>query len=59
MLNCDDYKFLAEFCKNKYGWDTITLTGGEPFMRKDASDIIDSLYNLGLKITVVSNGKYN
>ena len=57
MLNCDDYKFLAEFCKDKYGWDTITLTGGEPFMRKDAGDIIDSLYDLGMKITVVSNGE--
>lgn len=57
MLTCDDYTFLVEFCKEKYGWNTVTLTGGEPFVRKDIDKLIDNIYNLGVKLTVVSNGE--
>lgn len=57
LLDADDYEFLLSFCKNKYCWDTVTLTGGEPFMRKDVSDIISKISDLGIKTTVVSNGE--
>ena len=57
LLLPDDFRFLVSFCKEKYGWNTVTLTGGEPFMRKDISDIIDCLYDLGVNLTVVSNGE--
>lgn len=57
FLTCDDYTFLVKFCKDKYGWDTVTLTGGEPLIRRDIDKIIDSIYNLGIKLTIVSNGE--
>lgn len=56
-MDANDYEFLLSYCKNKYGWNTVTLTGGEPFMRKDVSDIISKANDLGIKTTVVSNGE--
>lgn len=56
-LTCDDYTFLVKFCKEKYGWNTVTLTGGEPFARKDIDNLINNIYDLGIKLTVVSNGE--
>ena len=57
VFDSKDYEFLVEFCKKKYGWNTVTLTGGEPLIRNDISDIIDVLSKHGMKITVVSNGE--
>lgn len=57
LMQPEDFEFLVSFCKEKFGWDTVTLTGGEPFMRKDIDKIIDNLYGLGIKLTVVSNGE--
>ena len=57
VFSSDDYKFLVDFCKRKYGWDTVTLTGGEPLIREDILDIVNNLKELGVKITVVSNGE--
>jgi len=56
-LTAEDYGFLFERCKKEYGWDEITLTGGEPFARDDIDEIIKKLYELGAKITVVTNGE--
>ncbi len=57
VFDSEDYKYLVDFCKKKYGWDTVTLTGGEPLIRNDVSDIIDKINDLGVKITIVSNGE--
>lgn len=57
LLDSDDYLFLVKTCKNFFGWDTVTLTGGEPFIRTDCKSIIEKLYNENIKITVVSNGE--
>lgn len=57
LLDSDDYLFLAKTCKKLFGWDTVTLTGGEPFVRADCKDIIEKLNNENIKITVVSNGE--
>ena len=57
LMNSSDYEFLLSYCKNKFGWDTVTLTGGEPFVRSDIDEIIDSAYKLNMKTTVVSNGE--
>lgn len=43
--------------QKKYGWNTTTITGGESFVRKDIAKIIENIYELGMKITVVSNGE--
>ncbi len=57
LFDAEDYKFLVNFCKEKYGWNTVTLTGGEPLVRNDVYDIINEINNLGVKITIVSNGE--
>lgn len=57
LLDSDDYLFLAKTCQKLFGWDTVTLTGGEPFVRADCKDIIEKLNNENIRITVVSNGE--
>lgn len=57
LLNADDYAFFSMFCKEKYGIDTVTITGGEPFVRKDINEIVTKIEDLGVKITIVSNGE--
>ena len=38
------------------GINKIRLTGGEPLVRKDAGDIIKLLANLGVQLTITTNG---
>ena len=57
LLNPDDYRFLVEQCKKLFNWDSVTLTGGEPYVRKDCGKILKNLFDIGMKITVVSNGE--
>lgn len=54
-LECSEWKrVLTEFHNN--GGIKVTFTGGEPLMNKDFSDIIKHAYNLGISISVLSNG---
>lgn len=57
LLDAEDYEFLVGQCKKNFGWNSVTLTGGEPYVRKDCDKILKSLYDIGMKITVVSNGE--
>lgn len=56
LMIADDYKFLVDTCNKLYGWDTVSITGGEPFVRRDIDNIISSINECGVKITLVSNG---
>jgi cyclic pyranopterin phosphate synthase len=40
----------------KFGVTKIRLTGGEPLVRKDAKEIIGQLGNLGVDLTITTNG---
>lgn len=57
LLTADDYAFLVKTCKNAFQWNSVTLTGGEPLVRRDCKDIVKKLADLGMRITVVSNGE--
>lgn len=57
VFSSDDYEYLVDFCKKKYGWNTVTLTGGEPLIRDDVQDIVEKIKNLGVNVTIVSNGE--
>lgn len=57
LLSADDYAFLVKTCKNAFHWDSVTLTGGEPLVRKDCKEIVKKLNNLNVKVTIVSNGE--
>lgn len=56
-LNCEDYAYLFKVCKDNYNWDEVTITGGEPLVRKDIQDIVKALYDENAKITLVTNGE--
>ena len=56
-FNSDDYEYLVDFCKRKYGWNTVTITGGEPLVRNDILDIVQKIKKLDVKTTIVSNGE--
>ncbi|MDR2063484.1 MAG: radical SAM protein [Candidatus Nomurabacteria bacterium] len=56
ILTNDDYGFLFTSCHKLYGWDTVTLSGGEPFLAKGFLCLMEKLKELGAKTTIVSNG---
>jgi cyclic pyranopterin phosphate synthase len=56
LLTPDDYCFLFKVGKENFGWNTATLTGGEPLLRKDIVQIAEKLFTQGAKITLTTNG---
>ena len=55
LLKADDYDFLFSTAKEALWINQVTLSGGEPMMRKDIWDISERLKRSGAKITMVSN----
>lgn len=56
ILNASDYVWVYDLLKKWYGWNTISITGGEPLCRTDLNEILVKLYNSGAKITLITNG---
>lgn len=64
MKSGDEYKKelssdeIKNLCKNfkAIGGTHLSLTGGEPTIRNDFEDILDYACNLGLKVSIFSNG---
>ena len=56
LLYTDDYDFLFSTARVYVGIDQVTLSGGEPMMRKDIVNISQGLHAAGAKVTMVSNG---
>jgi pyruvate formate lyase activating enzyme len=55
----DDYpidKVVDQLRRRKTWIDGVTITGGEPTLRKDLPDLLRLLQNLGLKIKLDTNG---
>jgi cyclic pyranopterin phosphate synthase len=55
LMQADEIFALAKIFVNE-GVTKIRLTGGEPFVRKDASKIIESLASLNIKLAITTNG---
>ena len=54
-LQKDDWKnVLQQFSDN--GGTNVTFTGGEPLMNQDFEEIVEFAHNIGLEVTVLSNG---
>ena len=54
-----DFDTLRKVFQEISGWDSdcvVVFTGGEPFLREDIFDIIDTSASLGLVTEIVSNG---
>lgn len=54
-LSTEEWISLAESAKNQ-GMVFALLTGGEPFIRKDFFEIYEAMKNMGLLVSVNSNG---
>ena len=54
-LSCDDWKDLLTDFKNE-GGKGVTFTGGEPLMNKSFGEIVKHAHNIGLEVTVLTNG---
>lgn len=55
-LSKDDLLYLFAVCKNNFGWETITLSGGEPLLYKPFDELVKGISSQQGKITLVSNG---
>ena len=56
LLTPNDYKYLFHICSKNFKSKTITITGGEPLVRKDILDVLKELYYEKAEITLTTNG---
>lgn len=54
LMQADEIETLAKIFV-EYGVTKIRLTGGEPLLRKDFSEILDRLSGLGITLTLTTN----
>ena len=54
-LNPSDYEFLAQTAYDCFGWNTATITGGEPLISPIFTDVCKRLKKIGVETTVVTN----
>lgn len=54
-LSPKDYEFIARMGKELWGWDTITITGGEPILSPIYLETCELIKKAGIKITTVTN----
>ena len=55
-LNNEDIVKFYKFLNTNYGINQVHISGGEPFTRKDISDLVLMLKKENAKITITSNG---
>jgi molybdenum cofactor biosynthesis enzyme MoaA len=55
-LTPEDYTFLVKILKDNFGTNDITITGGDPFMRRDITEIINNITDLGIYVTTLTKG---
>ena len=56
LLQAHDYEFLFSTARDVLWIEQVTLSGGEPMMRKDIGKITQELSDAGAHLTMVSNG---
>lgn len=54
-LTAEDYGFVLSTGRKFLGWETTTITGGEPLISPNFRKIIDQAVNANIYVTVVSN----
>lgn len=55
LLTPQDYGFIAKAGKKLWGWDTITITGGEPLVSPIYREACELIAKEGVRITTVTN----
>ena len=54
-LNADDYVTLYKIGRDYFGYKTVSITGGEPLLRKDIMEFLANLAKEGAEITLTTN----
>lgn len=55
LLSPRDYGFVAKAGKTLWGWDTLTITGGEPLVSPIYREVCEKIAKEGVRITTVTN----
>lgn len=55
LLSPRDYGFVIRTAKKLWGWDTVTITGGEPLISPIYRETCELMVKEGIKITTVTN----
>ena len=55
LLSPTDYEFVTKVGKKYWGWNTTTITGGEPLISPIFKETCQKIKSNGIKITVVTN----
>ena len=55
LLSPTDYEFVTSIANRYWGWDTVTITGGEPLISPIFRETCQRIKNNETKITVVTN----
>ena len=56
VLSFEEIERLARICVNRFGFDGIRLTGGEPTVRANLDTLVNKLSGLGVTIAMTTNG---
>jgi cyclic pyranopterin phosphate synthase len=56
ILTFEEIERLARICVERYGFDGIRLTGGEPTVRHNITTLVAKLARLGVDLAMTTNG---
>jgi cyclic pyranopterin phosphate synthase len=56
ILTFEEIERLARICVDRFGFDGIRLTGGEPTMRAHITTLVAKLSQLGVDLSMTTNG---
>ena len=56
LLTFEEIERLARVCVNRFGFDGIRLTGGEPTVRAHLPALVERLSSLGVDLAMTTNG---
>ena len=55
LLSPKDYAFVVNVAKHLWGWDSVTITGGEPLVSPIYRETCEAIAGEGVRITTVTN----
>src|SRR4051794_14513688 len=56
LLTFEEIERVARVCVERYGIDSVRLTGGEPTVRHGLPDLVARLARLGVDVAMTTNG---
>lgn len=56
LLTFEEIERVARVCVERFGFDSIRLTGGEPTVRAGLADLVARLAGLGVDLSLTTNG---